>query len=90
MGPGVCGQPTDRYHIHTTHNNDMLLVGSITDNRIVDRNAFEVVVLCVVLGDESVGNVWDIIPSITFASQVHIVVVHIKCIDELFKISSGN
>jgi hypothetical protein len=70
-----------------THNNDMLLVCCVANNGIIDGDAFQVVVFCIVLGDESVRNIWDIISCIAFTSQVHIVVLHIKCVNKLLNVS---
>ena len=60
-----------------------MLDSIITNDRVVDRNALEVVVLCIVGFDETVRDVWDIKPSVTLASDVSVEVLHLERIDEV-------
>ena len=59
-----------------------LLDGPITNDRVVDCHALDVVILRVVRIDKSIGDVWHIIPSIAFTCYIHRVAVDLESIDE--------
>ena len=83
LGEGVVEVEDVRPVVHVGDNDDLLLYGRITENGVIDSDTCQVVVGLVVGIDESVRNVWDIVSTVGFTSQIHLAVLDLEGFDEV-------
>ena len=69
--------------IHERNDNSLLLVRAISDDRVIDGNSLEVVVVGIVGIEVSLSDVWDVVSSVRFSSQVYLISMYVESIDKV-------